>query len=135
MNGNKVSIRANKTSGGLFEVMGKINGFGPFNFIYDPGASKVSISKTEFLALYKQNRISIDDITGSSKVGLANGEVEENLLINIRELEIGGITAFNVKAFVSLNLNAPILLGQSFFERFGKVTQNNKETLIEIEKY
>jgi predicted aspartyl protease len=129
----KVSLKTKKM-GDLYILEGRINDFGPFDFVYDPGATSVSISLTEFSILLKQNKISFDDVYGSSQSRYADGSVGDNTIINIRKLEIGGvIIAENVKALVSHSAVAPILLGQSFFKRFKKISQNNETNEIELE--
>jgi aspartyl protease family protein len=91
-------------------------------FIFDTGAGDVSISLTEAIFMIKNGYIKEEDIQGSEKYRIANGEITEGTKIIIRKLQIGNKTLYNVKASIVHTSSAPLLLGQSAIERFGTFT-------------
>jgi clan AA aspartic protease (TIGR02281 family) len=128
---NSITISMKKQDGGTFEIPCVVNGV-PMNFIFDTGASDVTISLTEANFLLKQNKLSSDDVIGKEKYQIANGDIEEGYVIIIRSLEFSGVKLKDVRASVVKNLNAPLLLGQSALSKLGKITidYNNNKLLI-----
>ena len=110
-----------RNEGGVYFVPVNINGV-DMEFIIDTGASIVSLSMVEAAFLYKQGRLSNDDIIGEGQFVDATGHVSTNAIINLRDVTVGGITIHDVKASVSESQEAPLLLGQTVLSRFGKVT-------------
>ena len=84
---------------GTYSVQVKVNDV-PMQFIFDTGASTISISNTEALFLYKQG--------------------------TLRKIE-------NVTASIVPNLDAPLLLGQTFLQKFGKISIDNEKSQLIIE--
>lgn len=113
-----------KKDGGVYLVPCKVNGL-DMEFIFDTGASNVSISLVEALYMIKQGKLSQGDIFGSSYAQLANGSFTENTDILLREILIGDLRLLNVKASVVHELAAPLLLGQSAIEKLGKIQLDN----------
>jgi len=109
-----------KRENGVSILPCKVNGLN-LKFIFDTGASDVSISMTEATFMLKNEYLDEDDIIGKSKYQDANGTISEGVNINLRELEIGGLKLYNVKASVVKNLKAPLLLGQSAISKLGVV--------------
>lgn len=101
-----------KKEGGVYTIPCTANGL-RLRFIFDTGAADVSISITEASFMYKNDYITDSDIVDSKNYVLADGSIVENAIINIKELKVGSKTLYNVKAAVSKNENAPLLLGQS----------------------
>ena len=91
------------------------------------GASTISISNLEATYLMKQGKITKEDVTGSSEFVDALGNVSEGTILNLREVSIGGRSVYNVRASVVDNNSAPLLLGQSFLEQFGRISIDYKE--------
>lgn len=106
---------------GVYQIPVDINGV-PMYFIFDTGASLISISSTEAIFLYKQGKLSEKDILGKSNFIDANGDVSEGTIIVLREVKIGNKILINVEASVVNNLEAPLLIGQSALEKFGKIS-------------
>ncbi len=117
---------------GVYYIPAAINGV-EMEFVFDTGASSVSISRTEALFLYKQGKLYENDIKGSGRFVDATGKINSNLIVNLRFVTIGGITINNVEALVVDNLDAPLLLGQSVLSRFGRVTIDYKTNRIYLE--
>lgn len=107
-------------SGGVYMLPCVVNGV-KMNFIFDTGASNVSISLTEALFLLKNGYLEDYDILGSSLSQVADGSIVENTEINLHSIEVNGIIITDVKAVVSNSIDAPLLLGQSAIQKLGKI--------------
>jgi clan AA aspartic protease (TIGR02281 family) len=116
--------------GGVYYVPCTVNGL-KLSFIFDTGASNVSISMSEALFMLKNGYLSEDDLLGTESYQIANGDVAEGTKINLRSIVIGGKELRNVKASIVHSATAPLLLGQSVLERFGNVSINySNQTLV-----
>lgn len=124
-------IQMNKMPGGTYEIPCKVNGLA-LKFIFDTGASDVSISLTEALFMLKNGYLSEDDIIGTQYYSIANGEIAEGTTIRIRKLEFGGLTLYDVDASIVHELKAPLLLGQSAISRLGKIQIDPKNSTLTI---
>jgi len=107
-----------KRDGGVSVVPCIVNGL-PLSFIFDTGASDVTISITEARFMLKNGYLSTDDILGSAKYSNANGEISEGIVINLKEIEFAGLRLYNVRTSIVTNSNAPLLLGQSAIRKLG----------------
>jgi aspartyl protease family protein len=116
----KTTIKMTKRSGVYF-IPCKING-SEMEFIFDTGASDITMSLTEALFLYKQGTLTDDDFLGTQQYQIANGNVEEGTIIKLKIVEIGNRKLYNVQASIVHNLQAPLLLGQSALNKFGKIS-------------
>ena len=116
---SQVIIKMRK-EGGVSTIPCKVNGLN-LRFIFDTGASDVSISMTEASFMLKNDYLSKDDIIGKSNYIDAKGDITEGVNIILREVEIGGMKLYNIKASVVTNLKAPLLLGQSAISKLGIV--------------
>ena len=93
---------------GVYQIPCKVNGI-EMKFIFDTGASDISISKTEANFLAKQGLLKDDDIVGTQKYQIADGSISEGTKIIIREIKIKDIFINNISATVIDNDNAPLL--------------------------
>lgn len=118
-------------SGGTYEVACKINNL-PLNFIFDTGASDISISQTEVQFMLKNNYLSKADIRGSQSFIDATGDVSVGTKIILRKVEIGDFELKNVEASVVHNKNAPLLFGQSALGKYAKILIDNEKKTITI---
>ena len=109
-----------KKEGGVFLLPCKINGL-EMEFMLDTGASDVSISLTEAMFMLRHGYLRETDFVGVEKYSLANGNLEESDSVILREMEIGGLKLFNVKASLTRELAAPVLLGQSALSKLGNI--------------
>ena len=107
-----------RNDNGVYTIPCTVNGL-RLRFIFDTGASDVSISAAEALFMLKNEYLSLDDIVDSENYTLADGTILENTIINIPEIKIGTKTLTNVRACVVKNINAPLLLGQSAIKQLG----------------
>jgi aspartyl protease family protein len=118
---NESNIIKMKTENGVYKIPIYINDT-KMNFIFDTGASDITISETEAMFLYKQGTLQQEDILGTQQYQIADGSISEGTIINLRTVKIGKKTLKNVKASIVHNMEAPLLLGQSALAQFGKVS-------------
>ena len=117
--------------GSVLTVKCKINNL-PLYFIFDTGASDISLSDVEAAFMIKNNYINEKDILGKQHYLTADGSVIEGTVINIKEIDLGGVKLNNIKASVVKNQKAPLLLGQSVFNKLGKFEIDNEKMKIKI---
>lgn len=96
--------------GGIYTVPCKVNGL-PLKFIFDTGASDVSISLTEALFMLKNGYLKKEDIGESVYYSIANGDVAKGTKLNIKEIEFAGLKLYNIEASIVHETSAPLLLG------------------------
>lgn len=106
----------------------------PLFFIFDTGASDVTISMVEATFMMKNGYLSGNDVVGSQRYMDANGDVSIGTIINLKEVYFGGHSLTNVRASVVRNQKAPLLLGQSVLGRLGKIEIDNQKKVLIIRK-
>lgn len=116
---------------GVCKVKCKINGL-PLHFVFDTGASDVTISMVEATFMMKNGYLSGNDVVGSQRYVDANGDVSVGTVLNLKEVDFGGQSLSNVRASVVRNQKAPLLLGQSVLGRLGKIEIDNGKNVIKI---
>lgn len=126
------TIHMDKGENGLYYVPIRVNGQ-ELKFIFDTGASSICISSLEANLLLKQGQISEDDILGDVQSSIADGSIVHATHINLREVELAGVTLHDVDAIVSDNDSAPLHLGQSAMSRFGAFKVDYKKQTITFE--
>lgn len=124
----KVSMRK---EGGVYLVPIIVNGLN-LDFIFDTGASSISLSSAEALVMLRQGQITQDDIVGQQQFKDATGGVSVGTIVLLRTVQIGDITLENVEATIVDNIQAPLLLGQTALAKFGKVTIDYNHNTIEF---
>jgi aspartyl protease family protein len=107
----------------------EINGI-RLRFIFDTGASSISISPAEANVLYRQGTLRKEDILDKEYFQDATGRISEGTKINLRTVKIGNKILKNIEATVVNNINAPLLLGQTVLENFGNIEIDNKNGQI-----
>lgn len=117
--------------GGVYLVPITVNGLS-LRFIFDTGASSISLSSAEALVMLRQGKISKEDIVGQQQFQDATGGISVGTIIRLHTVEIGGLVLENVEATVVDNIQAPLLLGQTALSKFGKVTINYNNNTIEF---
>lgn len=116
---------------GICKVKCNINGL-PLHFVFDTGASTVSLSMVEATFMMKNDFLSEKDVVGSQHFLDANGNVSVGTVINLRKVDFGGLELTNVRASVVRNQKAPLLLGQSVLSRLGKIEIDNARHMLKI---
>ncbi len=117
--------------GGVTKVKCEINGL-PLHFVFDTGASDVTISAVEASFMFKNDYLSRHDVIGSQRYMDANGDVNEGTVINLKTVSFGGLELNNIRASVVHSQHAPLLLGQSVLQKLGKIEIDNTKQLLKI---
>ena len=130
---NSNIIKFKRNNGGTFVVPIVINGALKLDFIFDSGASDVSISPDVALTLIRTGTVTESDFVGTQKYVFADGSIANSNVFIIREIQIGNKVEKNVKASISNSIDAPLLLGQSILSKFGKLTIDNANNTLTIE--
>lgn len=126
----KVVIPFTKEAG-VTKVKCTINGL-PLYFVFDTGAADVTMSMVEANFMLKNDYIKPEDIRGAARYVDANGDISEGTVINLRNVNFGGVELDNVRASVVRNQKAPLLLGQSVLGRLGKIEIDNANNQLII---
>ena len=117
--------------GGVYKVKCEINKL-PLHFIFDTGASDVSISNVEASFMLKNDYLVPSDFVGKQNYLNANGDISEGTVINLRKVDFAGLSLTNVKASVVKNQKAPLLLGQSVLGKLGKIEIDNEKRMLKV---
>ena len=117
--------------GGVCKVKCAINGL-PLHFIFDTGATDVSISSVEATSMAKNDFLSSSDIIGKQNYQTADGNITEGTVINLKDVKLGSLHLNNIKASVVRNQAAPLLLGQSVLSKLGKIEIDNTKNVLRI---
>lgn len=117
--------------GGVCKVKCTINAL-PLYFVFDTGASDVSLSNVEAAFMLKNDYLSKSDMSGKGYYINANGDISEGTIVTLKEVNFGGLTLKNVKASIVKNQKAPLLLGQSVLARLGKIEIDNSHKVIRV---
>jgi clan AA aspartic protease (TIGR02281 family) len=115
---------------GIYQIPCKVNGV-PMNFIFDTGASEVTISLTEAKFLIKQNLLNKEDFIDTVNYQMANGDIIEGTKIILKSIDIDGIILENVSATIINKQNSPLLLGQSAISKLGQYTISENNLIIQ----
>ena len=118
-------------SNGVTKVDCSINGL-PLNFVFDTGASDVTISQVEANFMFKNGYLNDKDVIGSQRYQTADGNISVGTTINLKQINFGGLKLTNVRASVVRNQNAPLLLGQTVLKRLGKIEIDNEKRVLKI---
>jgi aspartyl protease family protein len=117
---------------GVYHIPVSINGVSLY-FIFDTGAGYISISASEAESLYQQGKLAQEDVVGRARLMNADGDISQGTMIILREVQIGNRILHDVKATVMANLNAPLLMGQSALEQFGRISIDYEKGEISFE--
>lgn len=121
-----------RSEDGVKYVKVTVNGV-EFDMIFDTGCSTTLISLAEANYLYQKGELDQEDILGVSKSQIADGSIVENMVVNLKEVIIGDkISCPNVKATVSSNVQAPLLLGNEVLDRVATITIDNTNETIKF---
>lgn len=96
-------------------VKAELNGV-PVMMIYDTGFNgMVSMSLLELQTLAKNGKFSESDVIGTTYSSIADGSIVGNGIVLLRSVKLAdGVELNNVRASVSLNQVAPVLLGLEY---------------------
>ena len=125
------TVRMRKMSGNTYLVSCKVNGL-PLDFIFDTGASSVTLSRKQAQFMLRNGYLSSNDIVGSSSYQTANGDIATGMVIKLKKIEISGLVLNNVEATIINSDSAPLLLGQSALSRLGKIQIDYRNSTLTI---
>lgn len=120
-------------SGNMYSLQGDVNGL-QLRFIFDTGASLVTLSGVEADFMLKNGYLDERDFGSGTNFRTASGQICEGTHVILREVSLGGQTLKNVRATVIRNQNAPLLLGQSLMKRLGDFYVDNKKGVIRFNR-
>ena len=122
-----------KTQSGIYEIPIILNNTVRISFIFDSGASDVTLSPDVAMVLFRSGTIDKSDYIDTQTYVFADGSTAECSRFNIKEINIGGMILKNVTASIQNSLDAPMLLGQSVMQRLGKYSVDNTTHCLIIE--
>ena len=125
------TIRMRKMAGNTYLISCKVNGL-PLDFIFDTGASSVTLSRKQAMFMLKNGYLSKSDIVGSSAYQTASGDIAIGTVIKLKKIDINGLVLNNVEASIINSDSAPLLLGQSALSRLGKIQIDYKNSTLTI---
>ncbi|MEI9888679.1 MAG: retroviral-like aspartic protease family protein [Rhizomicrobium sp.] len=120
-----------KKDGGVYVVPVSANGSAPFDCIVDSGASDVNIPGSVFRKLLRAGSVRESDFVGVQEYTLADGSTQRGRTYRIKSLKVGNIVVNNVVASVGGDSESG-LLGQSFLERFGSWSVDNRSHTLAL---
>ena len=126
------TVRMRKMAGNTYLISCKVNGL-PLDFIFDTGASSVTLSRKQATFMLKNGYLSKSDIIGTNAYQTATGDIAIGAVVKLKKIEINGLVLNNVEASIINSDSAPLLLGQSALSRLGKIQidyQNSTLTII-----
>jgi aspartyl protease family protein len=126
------TIKFIKSESGLIEVPVVLNGVLKINFIFDSGASEVSISPDVALTLIRAGTITESDFLQDQIYTFADGSKAQSKRFLIKKLVIGDQTLTNIEASISKSIEAPMLIGQNVMNKLGSVTIDYDNQLLII---
>lgn len=116
---------------GINKVKCQINGL-PLHFVFDTGASDVTLSLVEANFMMKNGYITESDVVGNHRYMDANGSISTGTVLNLKSVTFGGCDLKNVRATVVRNQKAPLLLGQSVLSKLGRIEIDNQKQVLRI---
>jgi hypothetical protein len=122
-----------RSESGISILPCKINGLN-LDFIFDSGASDLTISVTEGSFMLKNGYLQRADIVNTENYLDANGNLNEGIIINIREIEVAGLKLENIKATISSNSNGLLLFGQSAIKKLGLIQIDLNSNILTVYK-
>lgn len=126
------TIKILKSKNGLIEVPIVLNDVLRINFIFDSGASEVSLSPDVALTLLRTGTISENDWLLDQVYTFADGSKAKSKRFLIKKLIIGNQTLTNIEASISKSIEAPMLIGQNVMQKLGSVTIDYNNMLLII---
>lgn len=118
-----------KEDGGVYKIPCTINGI-KASFIFDTGASVVSLSKDLANLLESKKVLSKEDYLGNTKTTIADGSQVGVEVVTLKDFEVGGIHLKDVIATVKEGQNVPLLMGQTAIQKLGRISIDKDKLII-----
>jgi|TARA_B100001094_G_scaffold331313_1_gene399198 clan AA aspartic protease (TIGR02281 family) len=134
---SKFDIIKLKRDGDSYKIDVKLNGVPVNNMIFDTGAEMISLSASYLPTLIENGTISEDDIIGNANFRNANGSINTELVINIKEIQIGNKTIENVLASICKEcvLKGINLLGMNAIKELGNIYIDFENDRLILNRY
>ena len=116
----------------LYYVPVTINKTFQLDFVFDSGATDVSLTPDVVLTLIRAGLIKEADFIGTESFRFADGSVAKSRVFILRSLKIGFREISNVRATVARSVDAPLLLGQSAISKLGILSVNFDKGYIQL---
>jgi clan AA aspartic protease (TIGR02281 family) len=121
-----------KKKDGVFMIPIELNSILKIDFVFDTGASDVSISPDIALTLIKAGTIKENDWLKGVYYKFADGSVAKSKRFKLKTLKIGELILNDVICSIANSIDAPLLLGQSVIQRLGNYTFDNQNNILYI---
>ena len=128
----KYVVKSKELKSGVYEIPCIVNDL-PLNFIFDTGASDITISSIEAAFMLKNNYLTEYDFKDRRNYRTASGDIVEGTKVKLKTIKIGDLELNNIEAAVVHKQNAPLLFGQSALGKFVKITIDNSNNEIIFE--
>lgn len=115
--------------GGVYKVPCSVNGV-KMKFIFDTGASVVSLSKSMATYMEDNGYLTKSDYLGKTQTQIADGSFVDVEVVSLKDFEIGGLHISNVVATIKDGQNVPLLMGQSAIEKLGRISIEGNRLII-----
>lgn len=131
-NSEKSSIVSLIKTGGVYEIPVMLNDVLKINVIIDSGAADVSIAPEVALTLIRTGTIKETDWLPGQMYSFANGSTATSARFKLHSIKMGNQIINDIPTSIANSVRAPMLLGQSALQRFGKYTIDYKKGTIEF---
>ena len=121
---------AMEKDGGVYVVPARLNDVITLPALVDSGAADVSLPPDVVLTLSRSGTISQDDFIGEQTYMLADGSKIPSPRFRLKSVRVGNRTIENVEAAIAPNVEANILLGQSFLGRLQSWSIDNDHHVL-----
>ena len=122
---------AMEKNGGVYVVPARLNDVITLPALVDSGAADVSLPPDVVSTLIRSGTITEQDFLGQQTYTLADGSKIPSPKFRIKSIMVGNRTIYNVDAALAPNVEASILLGQSFLGRLQSWSiDNDRHVLI-----
>lgn len=104
-------------SSGVLHVNCAVNGQ-ELPMVFDTGASMSSLESVYLKTMYNTGKFTDQDVRGVESFMDANGDINENAIINIKEFRVGNAMLYDIEVAVA-EFGAPNLLGLNTLKKLG----------------
>ncbi len=118
-----------KRKSGVYYIPCVINGVKK-DFIFDTGAAKTSLSQEFANELLAKRAITHNDFKGTTQTRNANGVVDNNATVVLKQVKVGNRLLTNVEAIIAVAQKAPLLLGLNVIDLLGDWTMRKGNLIL-----
>ena len=118
-----------KRKSGVYYIPCVINGVKK-DFIFDTGAAKTSLSQEFANELLARQALTRNDFKGTTQTRNANGVVDNNATVLLKQVKVGNRLLTNVEAIIAVSQKAPLLLGLNVIDLLGDWTMRKGNLIL-----